>query len=628
MTWIQDLKQVYDVNQSVVLKKEEIKLRDGNSKYISLLPLSHVTVQTGIEVLLDPEGHFKSARVLEDKEEKTTLVPTTIEAANRSGAKIAPYPLHDKLKYVAKDYRKWSDPEKQRIRGAKESNQMYLEQLKNLTKVRPEFEVVYKYLSEQDLLSDLVKAGIFGEVTDIIPSKYPGKDKPPIYRAVSGDVLGSFVRFDIADGKEPLWERTEVIQAWIEYYAQYLATLEDNKGLDYAEGRSDTVLATLQPKGIRYAGDSAKLISANDKKNFTFKGRFKESREAAGISYEASQKAHLALKWLIERQGFTIDGRVFLFWGKLEEKSPVVATKRRPVRRNARKVGPNTGKYRAEAYVEAQMQGKSFRDLADNVYIMQLDAATPGRMDIVYYQTLGAKDYQQKLQNWYERLEIIDNIHGQVEYVVPSIYQIALKAQGLHGREVLIKNTVSDLVFCMLSGQNIPRSITSKLYMYATRPNSFETPKEWQKTVMVAASVFKAKYHKEVSAVLNKELTDRSYLFGRLLAVADVVEEIALQQSNIERPTNAKRYTTNFAQRPESTWKTISNAIQPYMAKLGKYKRKEYQALLDEITNNFQLDDEALKRLNHPLDGRFLIGYHQQRSELLQSYYHKTEDEK
>ena len=164
--------------------------------------------------------------------------------------------------------------------------------------------------------------------------------------------------------------------------------------------------------------------------------------------------------------------------------------------------------------------------------------------------------------------------------------------------------------------------------MYATRPNSFETPKEWQKTVMVAASVFKAKYHKEVSAVLNKELTDRSYLFGRLLAVADVVEEIALQRSNIERPTNAKRYTTNFAQRPESTWKTISNAIQPYMAKLGKYKRKEYQALLDEITNNFQLDDEALKRLNHPLDGRFLIGYHQQRSELLQSYYHKTEDEK
>ena len=201
-------------------------MRDGNSKYISLLPLSHVTVQTGIEVLLDPEGHFKSARVLEDKEEKTTLVPTTIEAANRSGAKIAPYPLHDKLKYVAKDYRKWSGPEKQRIRGAKESNQMYLEQLKNLTKVRPEFEVVYKYLSEQDLLSDLVKAGIFGEVTDIIPSKYPGKDKPPIYRAVSGDVLGSFVRFDIADGKEPLWERTEVIQAWIEHYAQYLATLQ------------------------------------------------------------------------------------------------------------------------------------------------------------------------------------------------------------------------------------------------------------------------------------------------------------------------------------------------------------------------------------------------------------------
>ena len=43
-----------------------------------------------------------------------------------------------------------------------------------------------------------------------------------------------------------------------------------------------------------------------------------ESREAASISYDVSQKAHNALKWLINRQGKIIDQRVFLVWGNEE----------------------------------------------------------------------------------------------------------------------------------------------------------------------------------------------------------------------------------------------------------------------------------------------------------------------
>ena len=59
------------------------------------------------------------------------------------------------------------------------------------------------------------------------------------------------------------------------------------------------VLSFLQPKKIRNEGDGAKLISSNDEKNFTFRGRFSDKSQAFSIGYEDSQKAHNALKWSI-----------------------------------------------------------------------------------------------------------------------------------------------------------------------------------------------------------------------------------------------------------------------------------------------------------------------------------------
>ncbi|PJO44864.1 hypothetical protein CWD94_04035 [Lysinibacillus xylanilyticus] len=41
---------------------------------------------------------------------------------------------------------------------------------------------------------------------------------------------------------------------------------------------------------------------------------FKEGKDTFNISYEASQKAHNALKCLINHQSIHIDGRVFLVW--------------------------------------------------------------------------------------------------------------------------------------------------------------------------------------------------------------------------------------------------------------------------------------------------------------------------
>jgi CRISPR-associated protein Csd1 len=53
---------------------------------------------------------------------------------------------------------------------------------------------------------------------------------------------------------------------------------------------------------------------------------------------------------------------------------------------------------------------------------------------------------------------------------------------------------------------------------------------EWNKTLSVACALYKKQHEKEgYHLALEENRTDRSYLFGRLLAVADQIERWALE---------------------------------------------------------------------------------------------------
>lgn len=111
---------------------------------------------------------------------------------------------------------------------------------------------------------------------------------------------------------------------------------------------------------------------------------------------------------------------------------------------------------------------------------------------------------------------------------------------------------------------------------------------------------------------LNKENSDRNYLFGRLLAIADVLERSALDTKET-RATNAIRYMNSFSKHPMRTWKTIQEALQPYQARLGT--RATYLSkLIDEVASQFDPDDFN----NKPLTGTYLLGFYSQRHELYQ----------
>ena len=61
---------------------------------------------------------------------------------------------------------------------------------------------------------------------------------------------------------------------------------------------------------------------------------------------------------------------------------------------------------------------------------------------------------------------------------------------------------------------------------------------------------------------LDKTYTDRSYLFGRLLAVADKLERDTFDAGE-DRVTNAKRLWNMFSVRPYYTWGILRGRLMP-----------------------------------------------------------------
>src|SRR5690606_1957124 len=156
---------------------------------------------------------------------------------------------------------------------------------------------------------------------------------------------------------------------------------------------------------------------------------------------------------------------------------------------------------------------------------------------------------------------------------------------------------------------------------------------EWERNLGVACALYRAFHHperqpdikkrREYFMSLDMQYTGRDYLFGRLLAVAEQIEEMAMiVASEPSRSTHASRLMQRFADRPASTWLNIHKALAPYQQRLrAKLPPLEsaYGKLLDDISTAFTpADFSSEKRLS----GEYLLGFHCQRKWLRE---HKLE---
>lgn len=614
MSMWQQLYETY--NQHITEVGKPISRWEGQN--FTLLPVSHSTQMTHITVLITPEGDFHSAENIMQGQ-GNIVIPCTEDSASRSGISASnfPHPLHDKLSYVAGDFEKYGGV-------YKKANvyEIYMRNLKEWVESPYGFDkldAIYTYLKKRRLIEDLLNENILqqDEKGALQWNVKKGYEEP-----ISG-IESAVVRFTVRSSRELFKETWWDSQFYISFISYYSQTKEKYNAICFATGGQSDI-STKHSNKIRSSGDMTKLISSNDNQDFTFRGRFSNQNEATTISYEVSQKVHNALKWLIQKQGRKLGQRVFLVWGKLETEMPnaidstfTLATFFKDV---LSEVKIDTNQEGAKAFTDALLGYKS-KLPKQNVNILIFDSTTDnkGRLAILYYRSFDQEQYFSRLESWHTEhpweYVYFDREKKRRTFIgAPSLHDIATMAYGPRANEKLIKATVERLIPCVVDKRNIPGDIRRSLIGRASKPPMNSNKKDlddWEKTLQIACGMINKK--EGMTLALDRDLKNRDYLFGRLLALADCLERKALKKQNENRTTNAIRYMNAFSQKPARTWMTIQSALQPYQAKLG-WEAFYLTKLIDEVGS--QLDPSDFT--NKPLSGMYLLGFYSQRNDVYQ----------
>lgn len=672
MSWLSRLYHTY----------EQVKDNADAQLHYALMPYYHVKQNVQIIVTINDKGDFVSARLARDGNGKlksqVTTIPATNDSATRTSSPVA-HPLADKLQYVAKDFFIKS-------KNKKDVFDLFEKTLTDWCQSpfsHPKAQAVLRYTQKGTLTQDLINASIIlaDETGNILYVKN-ASDYPDSILALlvknggefdqgSAFVAWEVINADIAQGDITTWKDDSLFTAWQNYYASF----DSKEGFCHVTGEHKA-LASKHPNRVLKSASNAKLISANDMSGFTFLGRFtdddksiaKQGYQAVNISAEVTEKAHAALAWLLTSQGHEESGQAMVAWAIDGSKIPQPY---KPIVPQA-VIEDAWGDFDSEEFadiddsdeIEEQssklhhhkdigsqfahnlkktMQGYR-QKLTDNdqISVISLDSATPGRMAVTYYYEAMPDDYLTAIADWYDNFAwyafYFDKETNQKRMTIqaPTPYQIAVSAYGSRVSDAVKKQVISQVLPVIVEGhyRQIPKTLMDLCVKHACNPLGLENW-EWEQNLSVACSLYRGYYNRlkndkkrSYTVALQENYTSRDYLYGRLLAIAEDIESLALYVAGENRVTTAQRYMQQFANRPFSTWRNIELSLDPYMKRL-KNNRPDYlfnkQNLLNDVMSKFDINDF---NNNIPLSGEFLLGYHCQKMAFYLAKQTKKTDEK
>lgn len=608
MGWMQRLVSAYD---DASTRNAFTELKNP------LVEVGFIEKRADVMVTLNRDGTFREAERLVKGDNDVINMPTTPEAESRTSSKLPPFPLFDGLVYMTDGY----DGKDAALHVA------YVDALRAWAEQEdaPEaLKVFYGYISRGCLLNDLISAGFKVE---------PQKEAKQLY----------CFRVIMEDGQnERIWQREDIRESW----RRRSGALRGGERLCYVEGRQAPILQS-HPKLF---GNSKLISSQDDATIFQYKGRFTEPDEAVQVSYDASVKANNALLWLMKRQGFNRYGIQAVAWrdGGGRVTLPIADEGEDDEGDTEPRTFAEFGvKIRGMLEGRRQAHDDCGQVASEKVSILALTAATPGRVSVTYYQELTDGDYVNRLIDWYTACSwgfsrfcgTKDDRRMWRGVSTPTPMEIAVAVYGKRLADTarsdlrneksatkIVRELKLRLLHCMVDGAALPKDLLLAAFHRVSAPQGFRDDNgkwlsyDWN----LALSTYCAMLNKHLidegervtDVVLDRSCTDRSYLYGRMLAVADMAERDALGRDNY-RETNAFRYMQLFRQRPFATWTKLHTLALPYFAKLRGYSER-YKRELGDIMVLFEPNDYESSK---PLDGRYLQGYYCQR----QAFYNNDD---
>ena len=612
-------------------KAEEIGLvdqQDGHNPV--LLPLYHTSLKSNskniISVKLDQDGSFYKAEVMADNQ--TIVFPVTANSVARSGSNPAPHPLVDKFSYYVS-----------------EANQTqyddFHKQLANWIDYCDEGEVkgfltkIQRFILQTDFLSSILQS-LYGdyyqrEGLKITYSDSDGKNK-------TVDLSAYFLEFSIVQFHGFKDESVTSYKELHQSYISFVRANQDNLGTCNISGRTEQI--TNKHRGLM---GNAKIISVSNKGE-AYKGRFKEREDVFSVGYETSEKIHLMIKYLLENKNSStwLESSQYLinwFSDDLANESQLDIVKpefnelfedSEDERDSLVFIKPNKeNKKIGSSFIKGQ---KLFsNDAMYNIAI--LNKTSNGRIALKYFRQVQVSQLLKNLETWQENYswEAKTKI-GNYNLKTPSFNEIINAAYGVDRERYLELDNDSfrsdqyqQLVTALIDGRSIPNTIVKKLEDNIKQRQKYS--KHWYQVQQVSLAVLQKQYGREFTPMLDHQETDRSYLFGRLLAIYELFETqgYALDGSSQERITNAERYWNAYTGQPAKMMNHLENKIKPYEEVLKLNRPGIWHKLERERKEIIQLLTPlyAKKEFTQPLDYKFIFGYYAEK----QFYYTKQTKE-
>ena len=544
----------------------------------------------------DVTGNFISAEEADLK----IIIPVTEESSGRTSSP-SPHPLYDNIDYISGiDEKKYN---------------LFLKQMTMWEESEYGDDcitAVLNYIKGKTLIDDLSKSGLikFDPNGNVVNKK----------DLVAWRVYGRKCK------KENIYEDIELMNKYNQFYMQVKGI--SKKEICYITGEEDFV-ASQHLKGVVSLNGNAKIVSANDNTNFTYRGRFIESKEALSVGYTASQKSHNALKWLAANQKVVLGDRVLICWNPEGKKIPRPDS---PLIRKSKEEIYKPSDYKEKLRSVLFSYKKSMGEF-DEAVIVTFDAATTGRLTVSYYNEMKCSDFLERIEYWDDTCCWYDNNYGTYS---PGLYDIVDVAFGFQrGNEDIsrietdpkvVSQHLQRLIKCRIDKTNIPRDILNAIISKTANLQIYNAHNR-RKALFTACAVIRKYYidsRKEIwEMALDKDKKDRSYQFGRLLAVFEKIERDVYSVSGEKRETNAIRMQSVYVKRPAYASKILLEQLKnSYYPKLTVGTRTYYDKLIGQIMSI--ISEFGDDNFNKPLSETYLLGYYLQRNDL---YTKKEETE-
>lgn len=587
---------------------------ESEERKAALAPIGFITTGVQIEITVTEDGEFRGAEQIFDisedskgksqKSEKKIIIPATQKSAGRSStsAKTSPHPLCDKLMFMC--------PEN------KESYEAYLEQLQDWCDSEfacPKIKAILKYVKKGTILTDIASVGNT-KADDFV-----------CWRVLSAS----------CEEPEEVWKSPSVIDSYINYYQSKTDTSPE-KALCYVSGEITTP-AQLHLKGVVSFAGNAKLISSNDATNFTYKGRFSDDSEALTVGFISSQKAHNALKWVISNDGFRYGNRMFVCWNPKGKKTKNPFASLFPEYSEAEE-NPTPTNYR-EILAKTVLGYKNNFKPEDETVTAVFEAASKGRLSVCYYSEMKAEDFLERLRFWDETTAWLYRKHGVTTVLVksPDLKSIIDAAYGVprtsgenqtvETDEKVLAIAMQRLLLCRLERAPFPADIMRSAVQKCSSLQLYEKLNR-EKQLFTTCAIIKKyiydRFKEEWNMALEPEKKNRSYQFGRLLAVLEKAERGAFDNSEKREP-NAIRMWSLFVKRPMyATTVIIEQLKNAYYPRLEPGERSHYDKLIEGIMR--VISEFPENEIGKPLGEEYLMGYYLQKDALYQKKNNDNDD--